>query len=424
MHIFLKIKTPTVKILRFFDYFEICIPRKKRNLDYRILTICGIQFRIPRKKRFRKVVLKTPIQENKIVLSNFVGKSYGCNPKYIAEEIIRQGLPYDLVWLVNNVKREQLNFPKEIRLVDINSKDAYRELGSAKIWIDNSRKNKQIERGLVKKEGQVYIQTWHGSLGIKKLDADVEQFQQNTEWVERSKQDAAMMDYLLTNSRFEEKTLGRALWFKNTILKFGHPRNDIFFRDQSIIRKKIREYYGIDDNKKIMLYVPSFRDNNDLSWFIIDYHKVLDALNKRFGGDWVFVIRFHPRVKLPSVNINNRKCINATDYPDIQELLAGSDAAISDYSSCIYDFCLSKKPAFIFAPDIEKYNNMRGFYYPLEATPFPVSHTNAELKSSIENFNVSLFEKKCENFLKNKGCYEDGHAAERVVDLIKTIIKS
>ena len=424
MQFFKKIKTPKQKIFRFFNYFEIRLPRKKKSLDFRILSICGIEFRIPRRKRFMNLVKEIPVQPNKIVFSNFVGKSYGCNPKYIAEEILRQKLPYELVWLVSDVRKEQLNFPKEIKLVNINSKAAFEQLASAKVWIDNSRKNKQIERGLIKKEGQFYIQTWHGSLGIKKLDADVEQFQLNTEWVERSQRDASMMDYLLTNSSFEEEILGRALWFKNELLKVGHPRNDIFFRETDSVRKKIRDYYGLDQNKKIMLYVPSFRDNNDLTWFTIDYKQVLNALTTKFGGEWVFALRFHPRVKLPVSNTNDPNFVDATNYPDIQELLAGSDAAISDYSSCIYDFCLSKKPAFLFAPDIDKYNNMRGFYYPLEATPFPVSQTNEGLVQSIMDLDMFSFKYACDEFLTGKGCYEDGHASVKVVDLIKDLMGS
>ena len=121
-----------------------------------------------RRLDFQKSLGNTPIVKNKIVFSNYFGKSYGCNPKYIADEIIRQNLPYELVWLVKNPEEHINEFPKEIRLVRYLSPESYKELASAKIWVDNTRKKPYWEQGLIKKKDQVYIQTWHGSLGIKK----------------------------------------------------------------------------------------------------------------------------------------------------------------------------------------------------------------------------------------------------------------
>ena len=85
---------------------------------------------------------------------------------------------------------------------------------------------------------------------------------------------------------------------------------------------------------------------------------------------------------------------------------------------------LSRKPAFVYAEDIEKYNTDRGFYYPLESTPFPVSRNNDELCQNIKNFDFKKYKEDVENFLEEKGCIEDGHASERIVDLIEWIIKS
>ena len=115
--------------------------------------------------------------------------------------------------------------------------------------------------------------------------------------------------------------------------------------------------------------------------------------------------------------------IDTSFYPDIQELLVASDGAITDYSSCIFDFMLSKKPAFVFATDIKDYNTDRGFYYPLKSTPFPVATNNKELEQNILNFDNEKYQKEVALFLKDKGCIEDGHASERIVDLIEKIMK-
>lgn len=395
----------------------------------KLIMFLGIPIRIDQSKYYREICETLPVQKDKIVFENFNGNSYGCNPKYIAEEIIRRNLPYDMVWLVRSVTKEKEKnvFPEQIRLVGYGSKQALKELASAKIWIDNQRKNYFLKKGLRKKEGQYYIQTWHGSLGIKKLDADVDAFvgELKQEWVNRSKLDSSMMDYLLTDSEFENKIFRRALWFNNEIKEFGHPRNDIFFKDSTKIKQKVRDFYNIPEDKKILLYVPSFRDSGNIDCYDLEYEKVLKAMEDRFGGDWICLARLHPRTKKydKELIMESDKLIDACFYPDIQELLVSSDAAITDYSSCIFDFMLSRKPAFVFATDIKDFNNDRGFYYPLEATPFPIAVNNKELVENVLKFDDEKYQKDITNFLEDKGCMEDGHASERVVDLIEQIMK-
>lgn len=395
----------------------------------KLIMFLGIPIRIDQSKYYREICETLPVQKDKIVFENFNGNSYGCNPKYIAEEIIRRNLPYDLVWLVRSVTKEKEKnvFPEQIRLVGYGSKQALKELASAKIWIDNQRKNYFLKKGLRKKEGQYYIQTWHGSLGIKKLDADVDAFvgELKQEWVNRSKLDSSMMDYLLTDSEFENKIFRRALWFNNEIKEFGHPRNDIFFKDSTKIQQKVRDFYNIPEDKKILLYVPSFRDSGNIDCYDLEYEKILKVMEDRFGGDWICLARLHPRTKKydKELIMESDKLIDACFYPDIQELLVSSDVAITDYSSCIFDFMLSRKPAFVFATDIKDFNNDRGFYYPLESTPFPIAVNNKELVENVLKFDDEKYQKDITNFLEDKGCMEDGHASERVVDLIEQIMK-
>lgn len=397
----------------------------------KLIMFLGIPIRIDRSRYYKKFCHDIPIDENKIVIDNFNGGSYGCNPKYITEELLKRNKNYDIVWLVKSVKKEteKGNFPEGIRLVGYGTKQGLKELASAKLWIDNQRKNYFIKKGLTKKEGQYFIQTWHGSLGIKKLDADVEAFtnEYKQEWVERAKFDSAMWDYLLTNSEFENKIFRRALWFNNEIKQFGHPRNDIFFKDSTQIKNKVYEFFDIPKDKKILLYVPSFRDDGDIECYKLDYDRILKALENKFGSGWVCISRLHPRAKKFDSQIipeDTPHVIDGTFYPDIQELLVSAGCAISDYSSCIFDFMMSRKPAFIFATDIEKFNTDRGFYYPLESTPFPIASDNETLIKNIETFDYENYKVKTEEFIKGKGCTEDGHASERTADLIEEIMSN
>lgn len=82
---------------------------------------------------------------------------------------------------------------------------------------------------------------------------------------------------------------------------------------------------------------------------------------------------------LEKVCIDEKKQIVKADaYPDIQELLAAAQVVITDYSSCIFDFLLTVRPGFLFVPDLEHYDQERGFYYKLEETPFP---THIQMKN-------------------------------------------
>ena len=109
----------------------------------KLIMFLGIPIRIDMSKYYKKFCRELEVDNNKIVIENFNGGSYGCNPKYITEEIIRRNLPYDIVWLVRNVKKETNKgiFPANVRLVGYGTKIGLKELASAKLWIDNQRKN-------------------------------------------------------------------------------------------------------------------------------------------------------------------------------------------------------------------------------------------------------------------------------------------
>ena len=151
----------------------------------------------------------------------------------------------------------------------------------------------------------------------------------------------------------------------------------------------------------------------------MDYDKLLEALEKRFSGKWCILLRMHFKLKMAKLPKKYlKKVINVTDYPDMQELLCAVDFGITDYSSWMCDYVLTEKPGFLFTLDIEKYVNERGFYYPLESSPFPVAKTNKELYDKIINFDEKKYIKNVRKFLKEKGCCEDGNAASRIVKLL------
>ncbi len=154
--------------------------------------------------------------------------------------------------------------------------------------------------------------------------------------------------------------------------------------------------------------------------------KLKNALTSKFGGEWVVFVKLHPIIAdLKNSYLSKYEgVVDVTDYPDMQELLVSADVVITDYSSCIYDYILSNKIGFIYATDVEKYDNTRGLYYSLKETPFLIATNNNEMVENIKNFDNEVYLKKVNEFLKGKGCIDDGKASERVVDLIESIVNN
>ncbi len=362
---------------------------------------------------------KWEVVPNRIVFFTFQN-TFTCNCKYIAEKLLEQNENFELIFIVSNdvyENRSNYEIPSQIFLAKRYSPESYYALATSAYWFDNALNC--IWNPIPKKEEQTYINTWHGSLGIKRLNG-------KRYWRHVAKTGNKQIDYFLTDSVFEEKVFSKSFWPDVKHLKVGHPRNDIFFSQEklALLKKKVYNYYQIPENVQLVLYAPTFRDNKkDTSAIHIDYENLVHSLSKRFGGEWRVLNRFHYH----NVNENTSELrntseyiIDACDYPDIQELLAAAAVGITDYSSWIFDFIFTGRPAFVYATDIKNYVNDRGFYYPLTKTPFSIADSDKQLSENIESFDSKDYQAKLQHFLKGKGCYEKGSACEQLIAFIKS----
>lgn len=373
-------------------------------------------------------LITTKKMENKIILTTTQG-SYTCNPKAICEELLNSNIDCKIVWAVfkRNVLTEELKnqYPKRIKIVKKGSIEFYKDFYSSKIIVDNEH-NFGRRWFCFKQKNQFLIQTWHGSLGLKRIAIDNSKSAHKI--IKKNLRYQRLVDVCISNSDFETNSVFRtSYWKNNKILEFGHARNDIFFLNEddkriADLNKKIRKLYNIKKDEKIFLYAPTFRESDKLSiQEDINYDEIKNALSEKFGGKWVVIVRFHEkeRNKHPEY-CTEKNVIDATFYPDMQELLVVSDIGLTDYSSWICDFVLTRRPAFIYAPDLDEYDSSeRGFYYPLSKTPFPISKNVDELINNIKNFEAKKYKKDCEEYFKYLGCIEDGNASKRIVQLIK-----
>lgn len=376
--------------------------------------------------RASRAVLRwnTKIQPNKVLFHTQEDR-YCCNQKYICEEFRRRGLgdKIDLVYVVPT-KGGRGNVPSDVRVVNRGTLAYFKEMFSAQYIFTNSVL--YAKRGFRLKKKQVLFETWHGSLGIKRFDKN--SYKSGWGWIRGAIATGKMTTYCISNSAFEDDVYRESYWPKTPSLRYGHPRNDIMFdtyaaqRDE--IRAKILEKYDLPEDCHFILYGPTFRDSQNFDCYDIDINGLVEAAKERFGGEWKVLLRYHMKLRKVQkardalAKVNPDYVVNVTGYDDMQELITIADIAITDYSSWIYDFVLQRRPGFIFATDIDLYNNERGFCYPLETTPFPIATTRDQLTENVRNFDAETYALRVEEFLADKGCMEDGHASERCVDKV------
>ena len=358
-----------------------------------------------------------PIKKNKIVFVKDNGKGFACNLRYVAEEIIRQGLPYDMVWLVNNGFEEM---PNEIRKVRLNSAKAVYELATAHIFINNAK----IPYKVRKKKSQKFIYIPHGQPGAKCDGADVKH---QGAFEAKSIRHSELTDVFVSMSSFHTQTIRDNFWVPThaSIWETGFPRNDIFYRDTRQKQQEIRRKLNIPEGYRIVLYAPTWRDSNTTEAYNIDLHRTLAALERRTGDKWMFFITLHPNffwLKKPVYDFGERVW-NMSDYTDIHELMLIVDVAISDYSSVSLDFSNSRRPVFLYASDIDEYQRIRGLKEMYFKYPFPLCKTNDELETAIMSFDINDYHQKLENFYQNiYGSFDNGHASEQFITKLQSFI--
>lgn len=352
-----------------------------------------------------------PIKKNKIVFCSTKGKRYGDNPLHISDSM--RGKGYDIVWLLRDCVEE--NIPADIRRVRYSVLREIYELATARVWVDCNTKNS----GTLKRKKQLYIQTWHGSYGLKKIGSDLGEKLGRID--ERYyKKNAKIIDLMVSNSKRTSEVYRRALWYRGEILECGSPRNDIMFCDHNECVKRVRKIFNLK-NQRIVMYAPTYRKNYSIDKYKLDYNKLSKILSNKYGGEWTVLVRLHPNNLGDDSEFmeydDNIK--NATKYSSMQDLLVSADILITDYSSCMFDFATTGKPCFLYATDVDEYKKEVDYYFDISKLPFPLAENNEEIEKNIMEFDEAVYNNKLEELFDQVGLCETGCASQKVVDYIE-----
>lgn len=365
---------------------------------------------------YRKFFIKMPLKEKHIVFESFLGKNYSDSPRDIYEYMVKHNLDYKYVWIFNDKNRK---IPGPAKVVKRFSFKYYYYLGVSKYWISNSR----IPMHIDKRKENVYLQTWHGT-PLKRLVFDMKEiYSANPNYKKNFYIQSRRWDYLIAPNKYSSNIFKSAFLFEKNMLQTGYPRNDILYRDNHPKKiNDIKERIGIPLNKKVILYAPTWRDDDYYAAGKYKFNLKLDLqkMKEKLGDDYVIALRMHYFIA-DEINTDGLEdfAFNLSKYDEIAELYLISDILITDYSSVFFDYANLKRPILFFAYDLEKYRDkLRGFYINIEEdVPGPVVKTSDDVINKILNIDVvkQQYEAKYDDFYEKFCSWHDGNSTDKVV---------
>ena len=309
------------------------------------------------------------------------------------------------------VKKEDYSFKSNClhNLIKMFIKTPYNIATSKMIFLDNVFL--PLSKINLKKETKL-IQLWHGTGTLKKFGLDSE-----SGWIKNlAKNISKKTTHFIVASNWMKNIYKTAFETNNeNVYNIGCPRTDVFFDDNKLDNMKDLFYKEYPDlkNKKLILYAPTFRDDELNGTIHLNVKELLDNL----PNEYVILLRLHPHIasKLTDENLENR-IYNFSNYNRLNTLLVISDVLISDYSSIIFEYSLLNKPMIFYAYDLDEFKqHSRGFYEDYESVvPGPIVKKTKDLVPLILNPDINDLKQFRQKYLEN--C--DGESVKRLYTLL------
>lgn len=361
------------------------------------------------------------LPKRKVVLFRSFHGQYNCNPKYISEEIHKIDKEINIYWAISDEANKK-DIPEYVNIIRYNSFKYYYYILCSKVVVDNyygiiysweKKKNRLLEYWIRNKR-QLNISTWHGT-PLKYIGSDQKEYNNCFFY--------SSTDFITANSKYLKRILEDSFGVNNVKL-LGSPRNDVLINSSN--KNELKEKLGLPNNKKIILFAPTFRkslyESGERQLKEIDIDKLLEVLKEKFDGEWILVARVHNEVLKKfdfSILKNKNNIINGNTHDDMAEYLAVSDILITDYSGSMFDYLYTKKPCFLLTLDRKEYEkNDRNFYFKLNSLPFPCATDIDSLYSKIKSFDNDKYKNKVEAFMQELGCIDDGKSSKRIANII------
>ncbi|MDV7693808.1 CDP-glycerol--glycerophosphate glycerophosphotransferase [Pediococcus parvulus] len=370
---------------------------------------------------FMKVFCR--IKPKQVIFESGIGKQYSDSPKQIYQKMLTDPFfeGYKFIWIYNGYDIEK---DDRLKIIKRFSWEYFYYLATSEYWVNNQNFPYYIH----KPKHTTFLQTWHGT-PLKKMMNDVDSFSdKDAGYVPRMNKVNAQWDYLVSPSHYATERFESAFLPKAKILEVGYPRNDVFFlsdNEKGEILRQLRNMWGIN-NKKVILYAPTFRDDDKTSAGKQDFKLNLniEAMYKALHEDYVVLFRQHAIVKTKLYIPDYFKdfFIDVSKFSDVQQLYLLADMCVTDYSSVMFDYAITKKPLLFYTYDYEDYKeNLRGFYIDFEAeAPGPLLYDTDQLIDAVQHIDQveKNYESKYQQFYNKYGYIENGTSTKKVIDAV------
>ena len=337
---------------------------------------------------------------------SYGGRHFNDSPKCIYDALKKDERfkNYKLVWAFRNPD----SFPSDIKKIKIDTLEYFLTALRARVWITNVH----MERGLnFSGKKTYYLHTTHTILpklmGKHAVKAGSENFAPLCTY---------KFDCSCAQSEYEQKLQADMFDLPIDRIKLvGYPKNDILVNYSEERKEEIKKELGIDNEKKIILYAPTYRDeNNNKQQCPINF----DVWEKILGDGYMVLFRAHPIVvSMTEIDPTSSFVKDVSEYPFNTDLMAIADILISDYSGIYFEFGVQDKPMFCYAYDYDEYTSKRGLYFDIRDV-IPGGHmSESELMFYVKNGDMKEIMSKC-NAFKKEQITVYGHATANCIDLI------
>lgn len=371
-------------------------------------------------RRILKLFVNISKQQNTIIFCSFGGRSFNDSSKAIYDEICRREefKEWRLIWAF--VEPNKFNIPRGEK-VKVDTIAFFKSLVTSKVWVSNSGMDRGID---LITDKILRVETWHGT-PLKKIGGEENQntFGSKPEEYKGSIDTSAIR---CAQSEFDRKIFSRVFHASmDSIILSDLPRNDELFTYNIDKLNEIRNYLGVTEKKKVILYTPTYREYliNESSQNFIAPPMDLKKWERELGNEYVLLVRTHYAVSVALCIENNNFVKDVSSYPSLNDLYAISDMMISDYSSTYFDYAILNRPMLCFAYDKEEYEKKRGVYLDMEKElPCKVCKHEDEVISEILTMDVDTATEASKKF-HNKYAPYAGQASKMVVDAILKKLK-
>lgn len=375
----------------------------------------------PLKRPLRTAVLRTyyriqrmlPIQQDLAVFAAYWNSGYTCNPAAVHRKLRELAPGTSTVWVLKNQARAQL--PPGTGRVHPGSFAFWRTVARAKYFVNNVN----FPSGVVKRPGQVHLQTHHGT-PLKRMGVDLAEFPTALGAMELGDlmRRVDRWDYSLSSNSYSTRIWDRSYPSSYEPLEYGYPRNDVLVTADGAAVAEARQALDLPDGATVLLYMPTHRDYLGELHFPID----LERFVERLPAGHVVLVRGHYYYtdpgRPPADAHAKARLVDVSGHPSVEQLYLAADCLLTDYSSAMFDYANLDRPIVVYANDWEMYRTTRGTYFDIHSLPpGPVVSTEDELVALFASgaWDTEEHARERARFRARFCEFDDGFAAERVV---------